>query len=58
MQKKSHTKVAKVAKQKAANEVRGPDLHSLFGDLLFTVNRSTTFASLADFAWVASVSTE
>jgi hypothetical protein len=50
MPKEPHAKVAKAAKKKAAGGVRGPDLHSLFGGFVFRMNRSTTFASLADFA--------
>ncbi len=50
MQKKPHAKVAKAAKQKGADVVRRPVLHSLFGELFLSANRSTTFATLADFA--------
>ena len=36
MQKKPHAKVAKDAKTQAANVVRSPVLHSLFGELFFS----------------------
>ena len=35
MQNKAHAKVAKAAKTQAANVVRSPVLHSLFGELFF-----------------------